>query len=442
MNKRKTARKAIAILLLFAMIVGVTVVLPVAVSAEDPAQITEFSYQTLAGATLDDASTDLRFLFKIDSLDYEKVGFVFSKSDDTPTIGEVGCGVYETTSVYGAVEAAGEPQAAGEGHWWVTVKLAGIPKASFGATVHVVGFVKAEGEDPVYSDVRSLSACAALGHDYEWTKNADTHAGTCSICGDEVATAGHNFSMAVSENVATYTCLDCGYVISGTVKKSFFTANPADSNYIDRFNINDSSKASKERFDSDGDDIDDCVRVSLNQSGTKIWINYVNTAPEYESSGSHVISYLSRFKLNSGASPDGNSELFWFYYSFSGASGSGTNDQGYGFRFCESNSKDVFLKAYAAESGTPTFGTMEYDRWYNIRTDATVTTADGNNTLQSINVYIDNILVHSVNISNLDASHKAAFATSNRVRLMVIGCSGATVSFEVKDLGIYVSSVN
>ena len=100
------------------------------------------------------------------------------------------------------------------------------------------------------------------------------------------------------------------------------------------------------------------------------------------------------------------------------------------------------MKAYAAESGTPTFGTMEYDRWYNIRTDATVTTADGNNTLQSINVYIDNILVHSVNISNLDASHKEAFATSNRVRLMVIGCSGATVSFEVKDLGIYVSSVN
>ena len=443
MNKRNSVRRATAVLLLLTtLIVGVTVLLPVAASAEDPAGITDFSYQTLSGAKLSDDSTALRFLFKIDSLNYEKVGFVFSKSDSTPTIGAPGCGVYETESVYSAVEAGGEPQSAGEGHWWVAVKLAGIPKVSFGQRVYVVGFVKAEGEAPVYSEARSITACAALGHDYEWTTNADTHAGTCSICGDEVAESGHNFSMAVSENVATYTCVDCGYVISGTVKKSSFTANPADSNYIDRFNINDSSKASKERFDSDGDDIDDCVRISLNQSETKIWINYVNTAPGYDSSGSHVISYLSRFKLNSGASPDGSSELFWFYYSFSGASGSGTNDQGYGFRFCESNSKDVFLKAYAAESGTPTFGTMEYDRWYNIRTDVTVTTADGNNTLQSINVYIDNILVHSVNINNLDASHKAAFATSNKVRLMVIGRLGATVSFEVKDLGIYVSSVN
>ena len=434
MNKRKTARKAIAILLLFAMIVGVTVVLPVAVSAEDPAQITEFSYQTLAGATLDDASTDLRFLFKIDSLDYEKVGFVFSKSDDTPTIGEVGCGVYETTSVYGAVEAAGEPQAAGEGHWWVTVKLAGIPKASFGATVHVVGFVKAEGEDPVYSDVRSLSACAALGHDYEWTKNADTHAGTCSICGDEVATAGHSFSMAVSENVATYTCLDCGYSFATDVNTRSYETVP----FLGKFNnTNDEEHILKESYDSDGDEAVDCVRSTLdNADKKKYWINYNNANPTYSDGKTNVISFKTDIRIVSGATP-ADSNLFWFYYSFSG-NASGGNDQGYGFRFRQNNADKIEMKAFGAEIGTPVYDvTLEYDTWYSVRCDVTITTSGSTHTLQSIKMFVNDVLVHSVDLADLNY---ASYST-NRVRMMIIGISTATVTFDIKNIGTFVGAM-
>ncbi len=406
MNKRKTARKAIAILLLFAMIVGVTVVLPVAVSAADPAAITDFSYQTLAGATHDDDSTDLRFLFKIDSLEYEKVGFVFSKSDATPTIGETGCGVYETTTVYGSIEAAGEPQAAGEGLWWAAVKLAGIPKASFGQNVYVVGFVKAEGEDPVYTEARRLSVCEALGHD---------------------------FSMAVSDNVATYTCVDCGYSFTTNVNTSLFEETPT----IGKFSIQDNSDTiTKAAYDSDGDSVNDCVRTTMTNTGKKYWLNYTNGNPTYTDGKTNVISFKNDIRIASGATPTDNNDLFWFYYSFSG-SASGSQDQGYGFRFREIDGK-IKMRAFGKETGTPTFDvTLDYDTWYSVRCDVTVTTSGSTHTLQSIKMYVNDHLVHTVDLANLNYS---SYPTS-KVRMMIIGYSAAIVTYDIRNIGVFVGGL-
>ena len=435
MNKRKTARKAIAVLLLLAMILGLTVALPVGVSAADPAGITDFSYQTLSGATLSDSSTDLRFLFKIDSLDYEKVGFVFSKSDSTPTIGEEHCGVYETTSAYSAINAGGDPQSAGENHWWVAVKLAGIPKVSFGQRVYVVGFVKAEGEDPVYSEARSITACAALGHDYEWTKNADTHAGTCSICGDEVAESGHNFSMSVSGNVATYTCLDCGYSFATDVNTSEYEATPT----LGSLHFNPQGDGdgiygtiSRDLFDSDGDSANDCVRSTLTNTNRKYWLNYVNGSPTYADGKTNVISFKNDIRIASGATP-ANGDLSWFYYSFSGF-----NDQGYGFRFRQNNAGKIEMKACNKESTLPVFDTvLEYDTWYSIRCDVTVTTSDSTHTLQSIKMYVNDQLVHTVNLENMTYS---SYSTT-KVRMMITGISGATVTYDIKNIGVFVGAV-
>ena len=406
MNKRVTARKTAAVLLLLAMILGLTVALPVGVSAEDPAEITDFSYQALTGATHDDDSTDLRFLFKIDSLEYEKVGFVFSKSDATPTIGETGCGVYETTTVYGSIEAAGEPQEAGEGLWWAAVKLAGIPKASFGQNVYVVGFVKAEGEDPVYTEARRLSVCEALGHD---------------------------FSMAVSENVATYTCVDCGYSFTTNVNTSQFEETPS----LGKFSIQDSTPTiTKELYDSNGDSVNDCVRTTMTNTGKKYWLNYTNGNPTYTDGKTNVISFKTDIRIATGSTPSGGNDLFWFYYSFSG-SASGGNDQGYGFRFRKSGD-DIVMRAFGAESGTPTYDALlKYDTWYSVRCDVTVTTSGSTHTIQSIKMYVNDHLVHTVDLANLNYS---SYSTS-RVRMMNTGISGATVTYDIKNIGVFVGAL-
>ena len=434
MNKRNAKQKPVALLLLLAMLIlCVAAILPVVATA-DSAKITDFSYQAPVGATVSDDSVDLRFLFKIDTLDgYEKVGFVFSKSNDAPTIGGEHCGVYETTSAYSAINAGGEPLAAGEGRWWVAVKLAGIPKASFDKTVYVVGYVKAEGEDPVYSDVYTLTACAALGHDYEWTSvDGDEHEKTCAVCGDVVA-VGHNFSMTVSEGVATYTCADCGYSYQTDVKTTQFEEVPS----LGMFSIQDSTPTiTKATYDSDGDSVDDCVRTTMTDTTKKYWLNYTNASPTYADGKTNVVSFKTDIRFAAGATPADNGDLFWFYYAFSG-NASGSNDQGYGFRFREIDGK-IRMRAFGKETGTPTYGIrLDYDTWYSIRLDVTVTTAGSTHTLRAIRVYVDNQLVHSVDLADLNY---ASYST-NKVRMMLTGISGATETFDIKNVGVFVGSV-
>ncbi len=436
MNTRNAKQKPVALLLLLAMLtLCVATVLPVVASAADPAGITDFSYQTPAGATLSDDSVDLRFLFKIDTLDgYEKVGFVFSKSNDAPTVGGEHCGVYETTSAYSAINAGGEPQEAGEGLWWVAVKLTGIPKASFDETIYVVGYVKAEGEDPIYTDVRALTVCDALGHDYgAWTQfDADAHKKTCAICGD-VATEGHNFSMTVSEGVATYTCVTCGYSYQTNVNTTQFETVPS----LGKFSIQDSAPAiTKAMYDSDGDTVDDCIRTTMTNTTKKYWLNYTNANPTYTDGTTNVISFKTDIRFASGATPADNGDLFWFYYAFSG-NASGSNDQGYGFRFREIDGK-IRMRAFGKETGTPTYGIrLDYDTWYSIRLDVTATTSGSTHTLRSIRVYVDDQLVHSVDLADLNYS---SYST-NKVRMMLTGISGATETFDIKNVGVFVGSV-
>ena len=331
---------------------------------------------------------------------------MFSKSDATPTIGETGCGVYETTSVYGSIEAAGEPQAAGKNQWWVTVKLAGIPKASFGQNVYVVGFVKAEGEDPVYTEARRLSVCEALGHD---------------------------FSMAVSENVATYTCVDCGYSFSTNVNTSQFEETPS----LGKFSIQDSTPTiTKELYDSNGDSTNDCVRTTMTNTGKKYWLNYTNADPTYADGKTNVISFKTDIRIATGSTPSGGNDLFWFYYAFSGNAG-GTADQGYGFRFRDEEG-DIVMRAFGKESGTPTYDVaLKYDTWYSVRCDVTVATSGSTHTIQSIKMYVNDHLVHTVDLANLNYS---SYST-NKVRMMIIGISGATVTFDIKNIGTFVGAV-
>ncbi len=157
--------RTVLIVLLFAVMIAVSVIVPLVGSADPvPAEIDDLGYQTLSGADLDDGSTSLRFLFTVGSLNYNSVGFVFSKTNANPTVGGSGCHLYETTSVHSAVWANGVKRSAPDGRYWVAVKMTGIPNADFSTPIYVRAFVR-DGSGTRYADAVDLSVCAALGHD-------------------------------------------------------------------------------------------------------------------------------------------------------------------------------------------------------------------------------------------------------------------------------------
>ena len=133
--------------------------------ADEPAgEFADFSYQTLSALNLaGDTKTDLRFLFTIGSLEYDEVGFVFSKTNDTPTVGGYGCGKQAATKVYRSVTANGTPKEAPNGRWWVAVKLTNIPHEYFDGAFYARPYVK-DGEGVRYGEATSITVCSAAGH--------------------------------------------------------------------------------------------------------------------------------------------------------------------------------------------------------------------------------------------------------------------------------------
>ena len=159
MHTPHKGRSFTLLLVVVLLIACFTAVLPT-VSAE-PAEIGNFCYQTLS--TLDpstDEATDLRFLFTVGSLDYDEVGFIFSKTNDDPTINGDGCVKRATTTVYGSVTADGKALPAPEGRWWVAVKMTGIPQSYFDGSLYVRPFVT-DGNGTRYGDAAALSVRSA-----------------------------------------------------------------------------------------------------------------------------------------------------------------------------------------------------------------------------------------------------------------------------------------
>ncbi|MBR5044225.1 MAG: hypothetical protein IKX66_02650, partial [Clostridia bacterium] len=126
MEKVFKNKKLIASVLILTAVLAVALVLLFTLpgSAVEPvAEMKDFGYQTVVGDSLSSENTDLRFLFTIGSLEYTRVGFVFSKTNANPTVGGGGCTTYETTEVYSAVRANGQLIAASAGRYWVAVKV-------------------------------------------------------------------------------------------------------------------------------------------------------------------------------------------------------------------------------------------------------------------------------------------------------------------------------
>ena len=212
---KKTKVIASALIVTAVLAVALVLLFTLPGSAVEPvAEMQSFSYQTIVGDSLASENTDLRFLFTIGSLDYTRVGFVFSKTNENPTVGGDGCSTYETTNVHSKVRANGELIAAGTGRYWVAVKLSDIPNADFGTKIYVRPFVQ-DGQGIRYLDASDLTTCGAFGHDnlhdYGQIFAAPTavdpgrQAAVCDRCGDVVTAVdldAYNADVAYWQNAA------------------------------------------------------------------------------------------------------------------------------------------------------------------------------------------------------------------------------------------------
>ena len=196
MRNRFTKRRTLPFLLLFALlIVSVAVILPMAVSAAgtpaNDGEIEDFGYQTLTGADVkNDVDTDLRFLFSINNLDYDAVGFVFSKSDDPVKTDTPNVNYTASTKAYRSVTANGNAIPAPTGRFWVAVQLSDIPHASFATYLYIRPYVE-DGSGVRYGETKRINVCEALGHVHEIKNptgtatllNPGTRCGDCAACG-------------------------------------------------------------------------------------------------------------------------------------------------------------------------------------------------------------------------------------------------------------------
>ena len=159
MNFANTRKKAVSLLLILAMLTVLVAALVPFVSTADGDEIQNFGYQAPKSYSMIDAESNLRFVFTIGKLDYTQVGFVFSKTDATPSI-EEGCATHPATTVYRSITADGETIDAPDGRLWVAVKLTEIPRSYFDGTVYVRAFVT-DGNGTRYSDPASISVWEA-----------------------------------------------------------------------------------------------------------------------------------------------------------------------------------------------------------------------------------------------------------------------------------------
>ena len=207
---------AIAVLI-FTILAAVAVLfLPFRASAgQAPEEIRDFSVQSVALDTVESSETDLRFLFTVGSLHYTRVGFVISKTNTNPTVGGDECVTLDTTVVYTAVYADGEPIDAPDGRYWVAIKVSDVPNDSFDTPLYVKAFV--DDGSVRYSAVKSTTVCEAFGNEkiandftpiLRFAVASDIHYGESANAQDTKLQNLMEGAYDYSDNHAKYTALD------------------------------------------------------------------------------------------------------------------------------------------------------------------------------------------------------------------------------------------
>lgn len=147
------------------IVLAVVLLLTSISSADEPTEeIQNFNFQTVSADSIESESTGLRFLFTVGSLHYTRVGFVFSKTNENPTVGGNDCKVVETNVVYSTILADGKQEYAPDGRYWVAVKLNGITNDCFDAPIYISAFVE-DNEGVRYSAAKNVTVCRAFGNE-------------------------------------------------------------------------------------------------------------------------------------------------------------------------------------------------------------------------------------------------------------------------------------
>ncbi len=224
----KTLRKITSFLLAAILAMNLALcVLPLFAAADDeeqePSVIQDLFCQTLSGAEVTDEKTDLRLIFEVTASEVESLGFVFSLSNEYPTVDGENCTVKTVSTLYSSIQADGESIVADEGTYFAAVKLTNIPHAAFDTEICVCAFVETEEGEYVYSDVAYISVCDALEHEHTVTTESvyvpatfysnGYWAGVCDECGLLTIT-DEDYSTGSTENYV-WTSSN-----SGTVLKS------------------------------------------------------------------------------------------------------------------------------------------------------------------------------------------------------------------------------
>ena len=155
--QKNVKRRGLSLLLIVAMLfVAISVLIPVVTSAT-PDEIDDVGVQALSDFSVSDVSTDLRFMFSINSLEYVEVGFVFSKTNTNPTVGGTKCYKKTVNTVYRSIMSGGTPVTPESGNlYWVAVKLTEIPNEYYGGMLYARPFV-IDGAGTRYADAVSTN---------------------------------------------------------------------------------------------------------------------------------------------------------------------------------------------------------------------------------------------------------------------------------------------
>ena len=246
MNTRK---RTLSLLLVLAMLtLAFAAFFPATVSAEAE-EIQDFDYQTSKNFAVAGATTELRFVFTIGTLNYTKVGFVFSfenyDEDDendvvSPEIGADYCHTVEVNTVYKTIYVNGEPTSAGDGRWWVAAKVTNIPQDEYNSNVYVRAFVT-DGEGTRYSAPTVIDPFTAYRTDgmiqeYKGTKSSQKLGDKLNVYTDVLLSGAKTFcptqdnptgndlyleySVLFSKYVTTEYLTDGSYVASGVAGSS------------------------------------------------------------------------------------------------------------------------------------------------------------------------------------------------------------------------------
>ena len=133
-------------------------------SADEPSEpIQNYAAFPAPGASLSNDTVSLKFYFTVNTLNFDRAGFVFSETNTNPTVYGSGCTLSTTTVAKTYVTIDGVNYPAPTGRWWIEVDFNNVPRAKYTTVYYINAFMEDE-NSIVYGGVSAFYACHVCGH--------------------------------------------------------------------------------------------------------------------------------------------------------------------------------------------------------------------------------------------------------------------------------------